>query len=136
MKMKKDQGNLINLFAPVLTIMALAVILVFFSGWMANISARDNVYQLSRRYILQMETEGCLNSTLESRLRSDLADAGMRNISLAGSTTSEVDYGNVIVLKITGDLEVNSYTTTGFFRLVRSDSTLPLDIELASTAKN
>lgn len=134
--MKKDQGNLINLFAPVLTIMALAVILVFFSGWMANISARDNVYQLSRRYILQMETEGCLNSTLESRLRSDLADAGMRNISLAGSTTSEVDYGNVIVLKITGDLEVNSYTTTGFFRLVRSDSTLPLDIELASTAKN
>ena len=134
--MKKDQGNLINLFAPVLTIMALAVILVFFSGWMANISARDNVYQLSRRYILQMETEGCLNSTLESRLRSNLADAGMRNISLAGSTTSEVDYGNVIVLKITGDLEVNSYTTTGFFRLVRSDSTLPLDIELASTAKN
>lgn len=134
--MKKDQGNLINLFAPVLTIMALAVILVFFSGWMANISARDNVYQLSRRYILQMETEGCLNSTLESRLRSDLADAGMRNISLAGSTTSEVDYGNVIVLKITGDLEVNSYTTTGFFRLVRSDSTLPLSIELASTAKN
>lgn len=134
--MKKDQGNLINLFAPVLTIMALAVILVFFSGWMANISARDNVYQLSRRYILQMETEGCLNSTLESRLRSDLADAGMRNISLAGSTTSEVDYGNVIVLKITGDLEVNSYTTTGFFRLVRSDSALPLDIELASTAKN
>ena len=134
--MKKDQGNLINLFAPVLTIMALAVILVFFSGWMANISARDNVYQLSRRYILQMETEGCLNSTLESRLRSDLADAGMRNISLAGSTTSEVDYGNVIVLKITGDLEVNSYTTTGFLRLVRADSTLPLNIELASTAKN
>ena len=82
--MKKDQGNLMNLFAPVLTIMALAVILVFFSGWMANISARDNVYQLSRRYILQMETEGCLNSTLEGRLRSDLADAGMRNISLAG----------------------------------------------------
>ena len=134
--MKKDQGNLMNLFAPVLTIMALAVILVFFSGWMANISARDNVYQLSRRYILQMETEGCLNSTLESRLRSDLADAGMRNISLAGSTTSEVDYGNVIVLKITGDLEVNSYTTTGFLRLVRADSTLPLNIELASTAKN
>ncbi|MBO5461184.1 MAG: hypothetical protein J5983_05265, partial [Ruminococcus sp.] len=116
--------------------MALAVMLIFFSGWMANISARDNVYQLSRRYILQMEAEGCLNSSLESRLRSDLATAGMSNVSLSGTTTSEVDYGNVIVLKITGDLKVNSYSTTGFLQLVRTDSTLPLDIELASTAKN
>lgn len=134
--MKKDQGNLMGLFPPILTIMALAVMLIFFSGWMANISARDNVYQLSRRYILQMEAEGCLNSSLESRLRSDLATAGMSNISLAGTTTLEVDYGNVIVLKITGDLGVNSYSTTGFLKLVRTDSTLPLDIELASTAKN
>ena len=94
--MKKDQGNLMGLFPPILTIMALAVMLIFFSGWMANISARDNVYQLSRRYILQMEGEGCLNSSLESRLRSDLATAGMSNISLAGTTTLEVDYGNVI----------------------------------------
>lgn len=134
--MKKDQGNLMSLFPPLLTIIALAVMLIFFSGWMANISARDNVYQLSRRYILQMETEGCLSGTLESRLRTDLADAGMSNVSLAGTTTSEVDYGNVIVLKITGDLTVNSYSTTGFLQLVRSDSTLPLEIELASTAKN
>lgn len=134
--MRKDHGNLMNLFPPLLTIMALAVMLLFFSGWMANISARDNVYQLSRRYILQMEAEGCLTSSMESRLRSDLANAGMNNISLTGTTTSEVDYGNVIVLKITGDLKVNFYSTTGFLQLVRTDSTLPLDIELASTAKN
>lgn len=134
--MRKDHGNLMNLFPPLLTIMALAVMLLFFSGWMANISARDNVYQLSRRYILQMEAEGCLTSSMESRLRSDLTAAGMNNISLTGTTTSEVDYGNVIVLKITGDLKVNSYSMTGFLQLVRTDSTLPLDIELASTAKN
>lgn len=134
--MRKDHGNLMNLFPPLLTIMALGVMLLFFSGWMANISARDNVYQLSRRYILQMEAEGCLTSSMESRLRSELANAGMNNISLTGTTTSEVDYGNVIVLKITGDLKVNSYSTTGFLQLVRTDSTLPLDIELASTAKN
>lgn len=134
--MKKDKGNLINLFPPILTIMALAVMLIFFTGWMANISARDNVYQLSRRYILRMETEGCLDSTLESSLRTDLANAGMSNISLTGTTTSEVDYGNVIVLKISGDLDINSYSTTGFLKLVRNNATLPLNIELASTAKN
>lgn len=125
-----------NLFPPLLTIVALAVMLVFFTGWMANLSARDHVYQLSRRYILQMETEGFLNSTLESSLRADLADAGMSNISLSGTTTSEVEYGNVIFLKITGDLDINSYSTTGFLRLVRNDATIPLNIELASTAKN
>lgn len=125
-----------NLFPPLLTIVALAVMLVFFTGWMANLSARDHVYQLSRRYILQMETEGFLNSTLESSLRADLADAGMSNISLSGTTTSEVEYGNVIFLRITGDLDINSYSTTGFLRLVRNDATIPLNIELASTAKN
>lgn len=125
-----------NLFPPLLTIVALAVMLVFFTGWMANLSARDHVYQLSRRYILQMETEGYLDSTLESSLRADLADAGMSNISLSGTTTSEVEYGNVIFLKITGDLDINSYSTTGFLRLVRNDATIPLNIELASTAKN
>jgi hypothetical protein len=136
MTMKRDQGNLMNLFPPLLTIVALAVMLVFFTGWMANLSARDHVYQLSRRYILQMETEGFLNSTLESSLRADLADAGMSNISLSGTTTSEVEYGNVIFLRITGDLDINSYSTTGFLRLVRNDATIPLNIELASTAKN
>lgn len=125
-----------NLFPPLLTIVALAVMLVFFTGWMANLSARDHVYQLSRRYILQMETEGFLSSTLESSLRADLADAGMSNISLSGTTTSEVEYGNVIFLRITGDLDINSYSTTGFLRLVRNDATIPLNIELASTAKN
>lgn len=125
-----------NLFPPLLTIVALAVMLVFFTGWMANLSARDHVYQLSRRYILQMETEGFLNSTLESSLRADLTDAGMSNISLSGTTTSEVEYGNVIFLRITGDLDINSYSTTGFLRLVRNDATIPLNIELASTAKN
>ena len=134
--MKRDQGNLMNLFPPLLTIVALAVMLVFFTGWMANLSARDHVYQLSRRYILQMETEGFLNSTLESSLRADLSDAGMSNISLSGTTTSEVEYGNVIFLRITGDLDINSYSTTGFLRLVRNDATIPLNIELASTAKN
>lgn len=134
--MKKDKGNLVNLFTPILTIMALAVILIFFTGWMANISARDNVYQLSRRYILRMETQGCLDSALENSLRTDLAHAGMSNISLTGTTTSEVDYGNVIVLKITGDLDINSYSTTGFLKLVRNQATLPISIELASTAKN
>lgn len=134
--MKKDKGNLINLFPPILTIVALAVMLIFFTGWMANISARDNVYQLSRRYILRMETEGCLDSALESSLRADLTDAGMSNISLTGTTTSEVDYGNVIILKISGDLDINSYSTTGFLKLVRNNTTLPLNIELASTAKN
>lgn len=125
-----------NLFPPLLTIVALAVMLVFFTGWMANLSARDHVYQLSRRYILQMETEGFLSSTMESSLRADLADAGMSNISLSGTTTSEVEYGNVIFLRITGDLDINSYSTTGFLRLVRNDATIPLNIELASTAKN
>lgn len=134
--MRKDKGNLVNLFTPILTIMALAVILIFFTGWMANLSARDNVYQISRRYMLRMETTGCLDPALESSLKTDLENAGMSNLSLAGTTTSEVDYGNVIVLKISGDLDINAYSMTGFLKLAKNHTTLPVSIELASTAKN
>ncbi len=134
--MKKDKGNLIRIFPAIFTVAAVAVMIVFYTGWMANVSRKDEVKQVARSYILSMETEGYLSSAMENSLMNDLASKGLENIDLAGTTRTEVSYGNAVFLCIKGDLRVNTYTTTGLFQLIRGGTTLPVAIEMESTAKN
>ena len=110
--------------------------LVFYIGWMGNITKNDEVRQIGREYILAMETEGRLTSSLESSMRADLAAKGLKNIDLSGTTMSDVGYGNEIFLCVKGDLEVDSFHTTGFLQMARGTSTLPVKIKLSSTAKH
>ena len=134
--MKKDKGNIMSIFPPLFAIIAVAVMLVFYIGWMGNVNKNDEVRQIGREYILAMETEGRLTSSLESSMRADLSSKGLKNIDLSGTTTSDVGYGNEIFLSIKGDSEVDSFNTTGFLQLVRGTDTIPIEIKLASTAKH
>lgn len=134
--MKKDKGTVMSIFPPIFAIIAVAVMLVFYMGWMGNIARNDEVRQIGREYILAMETEGRLTSSLESSMRSDLSAKGLKNIDLSGTTMSDVGYGNEIFLCVKGDLDVDSFQTTGFLQMVRGTSTIPIEIRLASTAKH
>ena len=134
--MKKDKGSLMSIFPVFISIMAVAVILLFYIGWMSNVDKKDEVRQIGRTYMLAMETQGCLTGSMESTMRQKLAAVGVENIDLTGTTTSEVGYGNAIGLRIRGDLRVLSYEMGGFLQLVRNTRTIPIDIYLESTAKN
>ena len=134
--MKKDQGSLMRVFPGIMTIMAVAVMLVFYIGWMSNVTKKDEVRQVARACMLSMETKGCLDSSLESSLRSELAAKGLENIDLSGTTMSDAGYGNGIFLHIKGNLKIHSYTTSGFFQLHSNGTNIPVDIMLESTAKN
>lgn len=134
--MKKDKGNVMSIFPGVFTIVAVAMMLVFYIGWMGNVAKSDEVRQVGREYILAMETEGRMSSSMESAMRSELSAKGLKNIDLSGTTTSDVGYGNEIFLNVKGDLEVDTYSTNGFFGLVRGSDTIPIEIRLTSTAKH
>lgn len=134
--MKKDKGNIMSIFPGVFTIVAVAMMLVFYIGWMGNVAKSDEVRQVGREYILAMETEGRMSSSMESAMRSELSAKGLKNIDLSGTTTSDVGYGNEIFLNVKGDLEVDTYSTNGFFGLVRGSNTIPIEIRLTSTAKH
>lgn len=134
--MKKDKGNIMSIFPGVFTIVEVAIMLVFYIGWMGNVAKNDEVRQVGREYILAMETEGHMSNSMESAMRSELSAKGLKNIDLSGTTTSDVGYGNEIFLCVKGDLEVETYSTNGFFRLVRGSDTIPIEIKLASTAKH
>ena len=135
--MKKDQGNMMSIFPAIFTIIAVAIMLVFYVGWMANVTKKDEVRQIGREYILAMESEGRLTSSMESSLRSELASKGLRNINLSGTTMTDVGYGNEIFLCVRGDLEVDRYTTaTDSFQLLQNTGTIPISFTLESTAKH
>lgn len=135
--MKKDQGNMMSIFPAIFTIIAVAVMLVFYVGWMANVTKKDEVRQIGREYILAMEAEGRLTSTMETSLRTELTSKGLRNIDLSGTTMTDVGYGNEIFLCVKGDLEVNRYmTATNSFQLVQSTGVIPISFTLESTAKH
>lgn len=134
--MKKDSGNVMYIFPAVFTIIAVSIMLVFYIGWMANVAKKDEVRQIGREYMLAMETEGRLSSSLESSMRAELAAKGLKNIDLSGTTTSDVGYGNEIFLCVKGDLEINTYSTSSGFQLLRNAGTIPVSITLESTAKH
>lgn len=134
--MKKDSGNVMLIFPAVFTIIAVSIMLVFYIGWMANVAKKDEVRQIGREYMLAMETEGRLSSSLESSMRAELAAKGLKNIDLSGTTTSDVGYGNEIFLCVKGDLEINTYSTSSGFQLLRNAGIIPVSITLESTAKH
>ena len=46
--MKKDQGSLMRVFPGIMTIMAVAVMLVFYIGWMSNVTKKDEVHPCNK----------------------------------------------------------------------------------------
>lgn len=135
--MKKDQGNVMSIFPAVFTIIAVAVMLIFYVGWMANVTKKDEIRQIGREYMLAMETEGRLSSAMESSMRTELASKGLKNIDLSGTTRTDVGYGNEIFLCITGDLDIDTYaTSSNGFQLLNNPGSIPISFKLESTAKH
>ncbi len=62
------------------------------------------VSQVTRRYILRMETKGYLDEGDKSELVAELAALGMSEITLEGSTLSAVGYGETIRLRVKGNI--------------------------------
>ena len=135
--MKKDKGNMMCIFPAIFTTIAVAIMLVFYVGWMANVAKKDEVRQIGREYILAMETEGRLSSSMESAMRTELASKGLKNINLSGTTMTDVGYGNEIFLCIKGDLEIDTYSTaSNSFQLLQNAGSIPIEFTLESTAKH
>ena len=79
--------------------------MISFADCVRLINVKASVSQVSRQYILKMETYGYLTEGDRDNLIDSLAEAGLTNISLAGTDMSEVGYGNEIKLYISGSTE-------------------------------
>ena len=86
-------------------VICIAFVMISFADCVRLINVKSSVSQISRQYILRMETYGYLTDNDRQGLMRSLSETGLTGVSLAGTDTSEVGYGNEIKLYIDGFTE-------------------------------
>ena len=92
------------------------------------------MFLLHDDYIIYYRTSCYQFSLPVQSLISELQGYGLYNISLSGTTTSEVDYGNRIYLRISGTYNENVLSFAGGLSKV-ADHPVRITINRQTTAK-
>lgn len=120
-----------------LTITAMSILVTAYLECTNLLIKKQEVGQISRKYILKMETDGYLTEGTKNALLQELQQAGVRSVDISGTTLAPVTYGDAIVLKIRGTIEGrivesgNELWSKGFV-----SKTFRVEEERMSTAKN
>jgi len=133
-KKKKEASVIENMLVLLLEMIIVCAMLVVIFGAFAGISNKWGMRQVAREYLLIMETEGYLSSTNQANLIAELEGYGLYNISLSGTTTSEVEYGERIYICISGTYDDNILSFAGGLSKV-TENPVQITINRQSTAK-
>lgn len=109
--MKRERGNVGELMASGICLLAMTVVMLAYLDSAGLIHQKTQVSQIARKYILRMETVGMLTGADQTALSIELEAVGVSEFQLDGTTTSQVDYGEPIILQIRGKLK-NGYEFT------------------------
>ena len=133
-KKKKEASIIENMLVLLLMNIIVCAFLVVIFGAFSGISDKWGMRQVAREYLLIMETEGYLSATDQANLIDELESYGLRNISLSGTTVSEVDYGDRIYLCISGTYDENFLAFAGGISKV-TENPVRITINRQTTAK-
>ena len=103
--LRRQEGNVVELMATGLCILAMCAIMMYFFEYMDVIGQKNEAVGLARKYILRMETVGCLAESDRQSLIRELEEIGIEEIVLDGTTFSPVTYGQPVALMIKGKLK-------------------------------
>lgn len=87
-----------------ITVLGMSVLVMAYVECTGLLMKKLEVGQLSRKYILKMETEGYLTASNKASLLAELQEMGMKGIDLTGTTLQPVTYGDSVYLKIRGKI--------------------------------
>lgn len=133
--LRKKSGSVIeNMLVFLIGTIITTAFLVIVFGAFSSISNKWQMRQVSREYMLLMETEGYLNATDKAAMITELESFGLKNITITGTTTSQVSYGETIYLKISGTYNENVLAFAGGISKV-ADHSVTITINRQSTAK-
>lgn len=134
--LKKRKGSSVIDFIPILmALFVVTIMVVILTSWVVNIENKNRVDLIARKYLLQMETEGYLTEGGKQGLLKELRENKMTNISLIGTSTSQVGYGNSIELHIRGSLEIHNLKWVDLFSIYKESASIEVNKYLTSTAK-
>jgi len=133
---RKSKGDVVtDLAIPLITLIIIGVLLVATLSFVKENKRLDDMDRIGRQYMLHMESDGYLTDANKQSLISKLESIGAKSISLSGTTTSSVEYGNEINLMISCDIEIDTINMKGF-TVDRQKETVNYSDTWTSTAKN
>lgn len=103
--MDKNEGSVGEFLVTGLCVLSMAAVMIVFLRCTGLIQQKLQASQLARKYLLKMETCGCLLSEDYSALLAELGGMGVSETDLTGTSFTPVGYGNVIELRIRGKLK-------------------------------
>lgn len=136
MKLKKKKGSIGKMGITMISIVGIFIGLIISLNGTADSKRKDEIDMLIRDYILEMETKGYLTIESQDALYNDLRELGVSDISLAGTTTTQVGYGEDIYLTVTGNMEITEYDIKDLFDISSKEETIPIKVSKKSTAKH
>lgn len=101
---KKEAGNLGELMTTGICILAMTLVMMAYMDCVDVIQDKLKAGQLARKYILRMETVGCLTMEDMGELTAELTELGITEAKYPGTTFEEAGYGEPIALHITGKI--------------------------------
>ncbi len=134
---RKDQGFAEKLL-PVLLSTGMVFGLVLLSGqFMELLRAREALDQTARAFLLEMESEGYLSAEKSALLVRELTQMrGLKEVSISGTTSSPVGYGERIELVVEGNLVQRLRVQIPFLYAEDKTFKIPIRIRMISTAKH
>ena len=135
--LKKNDIGMLDQFLPAIVVIVLLAVL--WTGSMitaSNINRSNDIQQVARTYLLQMETDGYLTEENKGLLLNDLAALDMVNIDLTGTSFTDVGYGNQVRLVIRGKVNLKDIRFQSFATPMLTGRQADVAINKVSIAKN
>lgn len=134
---RKSKGNVMDLVTIGITILAMSIVVMAYLECSGLMMKKMEISQVSRKYILKMETLGYLNEQNKQAMIAELTNLGMQGIDISGSTLQQVPYGETIVLRIVGTIGGRTIEDTkGVWDVGFVSKQFQVEELRASTAKN
>ena len=135
--MKSKDSGFAEKLLPVLLSTGMVFGLILLSGRFTEVlRTREEMNQIARAYLLEMETLGYLPNAQVLQLRDRLEECGLSDISFTGTTLNAVDYGENIRLSVSGNLNVDLWVAIPFLYREQIGWDVPIHINMVSTAKH
>ena len=113
---RKNSGNMGDLMITGICILAMSAVMIAYIQCAGIIQQKLQAGQLARKYLLKMETCGCLLPEDYFLLQQELETAGITDLDFSGTTFESAGYGQTIVLgirgKLKGEMEIVEYRTS------------------------
>ena len=135
---KKRKGSVVDILPSMIMVIAAVILITVFFDLYQVLTVNEDVKQISRKYMLTMETMGYLDAANRTSLMQDLSDLQVTDIDLTGSTMTDAGYGNAIYLQISCSLPIEQLNMAGndMLQFMFDDGFIPINVSRMSTAKN